>query len=957
MSGHDDQKLTLDRLIHVSLSRKFPPTTFGKLFREFRFKRLAESSDDSQIDMLPLYDNCKSSLLQLGYIFEVVVNDDLNNTFDDLTELFSVYIPKMSGEDRTAIMIYFNQNSDKFSWNSMAQSKKFVEAFESFLSKLSKGNGTQKEDAKMALMVTKFVVNLLNSDYKMPESFKKQVEKFSDYLKSSGFNSSSQYLNRSLNHYSLSVVKKDYQSLNFLNPGPQNSLETSKLLNLKKILWISQQVTVKFTPMNDRFIRIFKGLLNISRVTTSATNTSIAYELSVSLFTCLSLSTRKTEHLWTNTILNKLPQAFKLLKISEAKLTSTLKNVFHNVGYAKNKVTIDRLLRNLCLLQLVKPESFEDIAGNDSSTIKPDPSTEIGSDDLKRNYASIFHTSNPEFVSIEEAGAFKFMDQVSQSIQMMATVSKLVLASIDSFVSNGDSLRLRRLLISLAYNKSVLDFVVLNLSPYDLINKLLSFLDEQVEKKPETEVKSSQFLADNNNDFMDLDLDGDDSSNAQDFFTDFGTVLIFVQYTVFRYNMNLWKFENKEKTLQLLNNASTVNANFYLEKLQDPSSPLNAIINEWIGSFFDNVNTDGISDDLIKKCSLQDYHFIMPRIVEEAVSAYSMSIIDEDTLMGGLEYFYQPFLINNLTTIFRYLVNVSWSKENQGDIITLTKILTKLSVSDEMSPGVKVLHSMVMEIVNDDVYFALQNLNSLSEVENYLEKLHKPNEDSANLKNLIRFVSEGTPVKFELCSVYQIVDSTGLKLDWFYDQLVCLLYSSSQRDESVTHTSREFLRRLDYEVVASLMVYYSSFKTCTTLKSWVTRLNSFNEEKKYGVTYNREASPELEIYDSNEEKRKEEEVKNDDLNTLSVDDNLLGFIKDPDEDIKPEIKSDDAMDVDVKKDGTTEDDEKPNGDKGHSSKVNDDLYNANLLVLIQKNDPKVMNDLVTCILTNLTLIY
>ncbi|QPG77308.1 hypothetical protein FOA43_004716 [Brettanomyces nanus] len=708
---------------------------------------------------------------------------------------------------------------------------------------------------------------------------------------------------------------------------------------------------IKFTLINDKFIRAFKKLLNLSRVTTAATNTSIAYELTVSLFDCLTLSTAKTHRLWVHAILYKLPQALKILKINQAKLSNTLTNTTDAIDFAKNKPLIISLLQNLVSLDLVKPTQLSK-RFSDASVITP-ASSKLSLEELNHDYTSIFHTCNPEFVSLEESGVKEFINKVSESWIQTEMFGKLVLESINSFINNHDNIRLRRLLISLTMNSRIMDYVILQESPYSITKQLIAYLEEQVDVKPDSESKGDQSGQETGAEFMDLDLGDDDSSNAQDFFTDFGTILIFIQYTVFRYNLNLWKFEKDEQTLQLLNNASTVNAKDYLEKLQEPDSELNTIINDWICSLFDNVNSDGISDDLVRKCSIRDYHFIMPRVIEEAVTAYSLSLIDQDSLMGGLEYFYQPFLINNLTTVFRYLVNASWAKENQNDIIALTKILRKLSVCEDMTGEVKILHSMIMEIVNDDLYLALKNLNSLPQVEEYLSKLKTPDEEGVDLRALVNYVNEGTPAKFEVVSVYLIADSIGSELDWFYDQLTLLLET----------TNKEFIDVLNYELIASLMIYYSSFKTCTNLSSWISNLNSFTEKKVGGnLTFNRKSPEKMIIIDAAKEKRLEQDkkkVENDDNNKdnkdSSFDSNFFGFIQEPETEEKPEssieVKPDpDAMDVDTN--------EMINEIKPAAPKEdNHDLFMANLLVLIRYNDPRTVNNLVTRILSNMECLY
>jgi len=950
----------LGKLVSISLKKKFHPLTFGKLYKEYKFRILSGSSG-AEMDLLPLFQNCSSSALQLKYIFEVLITNDLDNTFEDLVNFFTTYLATLKQEDQTAILVYFNQISEDFPWKTLGCHEAFLKALGYFLETFSKSRTLPKNDGKCVLMLTKFVAHILSSGSKIFPQFSQDVSSYLEFLKKDGFNSAYDFLNTSFSNYNLSAVKKGYNSLIVSQTGRQGSLESAKLLKMRKILWLSQQFIVKYSPVNEKLIRAFKRVLNLSTVTTAATNTSIAYEFATSMFDCLLLSTGRTRDAWINAITNKLPVVMKLLKISQAKLAGTLQNIADASNVTPNKKVFIKLLKNLVALDLVKPEHLQRVTPNASITLV---TKNIKIEEAVTTYNNIFHKTNPEFSSIEESGALNFMKTVSQSILYLQTVSKLILDSIRTFINEKDNLRLRRILISLASEKSVLDYVLLERSPYDFIQKLLSYLDQLVDTKPGAEVKSDQFMNENNEDFMDLDLGGDDASNAQEFFTDLGTVLIFVQYAVYRYNMNLWKFEKNDITLQLLNNASTINSNDYLEKLQDPSSELNKIMNKWISSLFNSDNTDGISDDLIKMCSLRDYHFIMPRILEEAIMAYSSCLIDEDSLIGGLEYFYQPFLINNLTTIFRYLVNASWEKEGQNSIITLTKILEKLSKPGEMNDEARILHSMVMENVNDVVFTALENLSGLPQVENYLKQLKKPDPDSADLNGFITYILEGKTAKFELPEVYMIADSIGERLDMFYDELTFIL-STSLNDGGSTRANNRLAEALDYELIASLMVYYSSFKTCTPLKSWVNYLNFFNEKRNLDIVYDRVPSNNLKITNSASRQMKKEKLSDETENITGInvnssfDESLMGFVKDPDEaeqanNIKvkpdPDAMIDDSRSV-LK---SSENELEPKRSKG---KNECDLFIVNLLILIRYNDPKVMNNLITRILSNLECIH
>ncbi|KAF6014557.1 hypothetical protein HII12_001382 [Brettanomyces bruxellensis] len=206
-----------------------------------------------------------------------------------------------------------------------------------------------------------------------------------------------------------------------------------------------------------------------------------------------------------------------------------------------------------------------------------------------------------------------------------------------------------------------------------------------------------------------------------------------------------------------------------------------------------------------------------------------------------------------------------------------------------------------------------------------------------------------------------IADSIGERLDMFYDELTFIL-STSTKDGGNSHVNNRLAEALDYELIASLMVYYSSFKTCTPLKSWVNHLNYFNEKRNLDIAYDRVPSNNLTITNSASTKLEEETASDSKENITgthtgsSFDESLMGFVKDPEEAEQNNItvKLDpDAMIDDSKEENSLEKIE----EKRDRGKNECDLFIVNLLILIRYNDPKVMNNLITRILSNLECIH
>ncbi|GMF03584.1 unnamed protein product [Ambrosiozyma monospora] len=249
---------------------------------------------------------------------------------------------------------------------------------------------------------------------------------------------------------------------------------------------------------------------------------------------------------------------------------------------------------------------------------------------------------------------------------------------------------------------------------------------------------------------MDLDLGASDSTNIQDFFTDFGAVLIFVQYATSHLCLDPAKVTMNKKVSNILMSSVSVDYYTYLEQSADKSS---SQMNDWIYSLFDSTNTDGISDDLIKSSSIIDYHYMLPEILKEAIVAFKLGVLDEDSLIAGLDYFQQPFLISNLPQMVLFLLNYLWTSAD--DVGIVIKVLTKLSVC-EMNGEAAIMHSLVLTNLSSQLHeklakFAQQN----GLVSAFLQKLPKPRDiPSDSFEGFLNYIVDpAVEANFELVSV------------------------------------------------------------------------------------------------------------------------------------------------------------------------------------------------------------
>ncbi|GME71352.1 unnamed protein product [Ambrosiozyma monospora] len=264
-------ELTLDNLVSISLRKNFHPLTFSKLFKEFKHK-LFTNNPEHGFDMTPLYHNCNANPLQLKYIYEILIKSELNNDFEELIKLFTVHLLRLSKTDQVVILIYFNQIYSEIPWSRLVENEKFLAGFSKYLKVVTLANISLDVDSKYIFMICKFIAHLLSNSTKVDDTFNESILEFLEFLKVKEFDASYEFLNSFYANYSFSTVKNDYQLSTNLQKDMQGPQNNTKILKLKKILWLSQQVTVDFAPMNEKFIKGLKSLLNLSTHPKDKTN-------------------------------------------------------------------------------------------------------------------------------------------------------------------------------------------------------------------------------------------------------------------------------------------------------------------------------------------------------------------------------------------------------------------------------------------------------------------------------------------------------------------------------------------------------------------------------------------------------------------------------------------------------------------------------------------------------------
>lgn len=771
-----DYQLSLSSLLRECLELNYHPITFYKLFKEYRHRL----NTDEEFDITEFYRsiiplNDSNSILKLKYLNEIVIknSDESIDNFNELNSLFRKNLINFRIQDQIIILIYFI-NLETFPSNTLILNS-FINYINLIISK-------KVRSKKLNLLLIKFLklkfIKLLNvNDIQINKNLNNYLnfiqrvlddqnlfKLLSNIIQSIKFKNNFNELSSSSSNVTNELIstngvnyKKSNNNLNIIE-------KNAKLLRLKKILWLSFQMTVKFNNFNkiETFIKSFKSLINLSSMSITMANNTICYELILTTFECLSLNYDKSNYkIWLNFLYNKLPSLIPFLKINQISLINILKNFFKDYKKKINENIKIKFLKKLILNNLIKLNNYNDIIKDFNYEHK-----EILQID-KYEFNLKFNETNPEFNSIEEIDIPNYINKLNLNLNFdnQITFKKLVNMNLLKFIKENEISKLKRLLISLLINDSIYYFIMLENNPYEILKLLIEYLDKinsnkknfnfKVKEGGEEYGNDNNLLFNDNNDDMLIDDDDDLNGNSnknneinlQDYYSDFSFILIFIKLTIYRFKIDLIKLNN------ILNLKDYFNLNYLIgniqfnsnsfkdfKMIQDLSSVINNNMNNWIISLFDSTGNDsdgGISDELIKSSNIKEILIIMPIIIEESIKSYKLNFIDFESLKNGLEYFNQSFLIGSIIGIIKFLINHLWLDLKEEEFKFILKILNELCQS----------HSVIRNKYDDNNDNATSTLSSSSNnnnnASNYIDDDDMDADDLINNKNAMNdFLSE-----------------------------------------------------------------------------------------------------------------------------------------------------------------------------------------------------------------------
>lgn len=281
---------------------------------------------------------------------------------------------------------------------------------------------------------------------------------------------------------------------------------------------------------------------------------------------------------------------------------------------------------------------------------------------------TLFADKTPELEAVDLSQMAQFVAQVPAVLPVMQySFSVALWNTVESLVKQGKGTHLRTLSLVLLLDLQALDIVVLYLSPKVFVHPLVAHLQSY------------------------LGEDGAEDLSFQDTFTDFGCVFLLLIYLFKRYGLSQQLF--------------TGLAAYVLEDLggrptdDGPSSPVldQGTLKKWTQALFYLLS--GLLDELVLQCSVRQCYKLVTEIFRQAFTAHVLGLIDLALFQNGTEYFFQPFLLVPLLSIFGWLEDVLWAAGSDKRLVELVTAVVELMLSPVLGEEARVIHGLIVQYV------------------------------------------------------------------------------------------------------------------------------------------------------------------------------------------------------------------------------------------------------------------
>jgi mediator of RNA polymerase II transcription subunit 5 len=389
---------------------------------------------------------------------------------------------------------------------------------------------------------------------------------------------------------------------------------------------------------------------------------------------------------WKNFIVSRLPKLLANLRFNEEEsLERAILDAFNSlpesvvttisdiiIGNKKQYDLRQSFVKSCILNKLITIHSFQKYFPLDSKINQQTLVNELGQANHELNLQGKFNDTllsiNSEFTSLDESELMEFINSLLVPLEYLELkqleFTQLILKIVDDLISQKDNEKLFRLMISILNNGTILNLIVFNSGPYELLNRLVDYLDQE-------------------------NFNCEDEENFQDQYSYFGVILLTVISIIDTFKLDIDNIDIKDSfVVDYVNNFYLSLGDNLTNKVPDDANQedktiaenYSSLLTDWINALFDDSN-DGLSDDLIKSISIKQMYKLIPIVYQQAIIACKIGKINFSILTGGIDYLTQIFLIPCTISIINWLLNEMLS--NRGDTESLPiKVLYEIIKSN-----------------------------------------------------------------------------------------------------------------------------------------------------------------------------------------------------------------------------------------------------------------------------------
>ena len=646
--------------------------------RQF-WKCLAETGISSQISYLYHFNNLLTKIL--NKVDKVILKLLVNSVFGDYILAVKSKIPdtltNAQKELLHCVVLVGGQLYDKFSNMVLKDDDTVNRIIVKFINKLQKANLPQLS----ALWIELVKKLLTRKQYSQltGESFGSDAAHHHHQhseLKDRAPQHTHHAVSKSLSTTNLSQEKllrytlgKEYVWFRRLMVGWKFNGELSSVLSL---------YILRFIDPKDK-----NNLYLITRRILRANIVSFAFEL-------VNCDSNYVLYNWKNFIVSRLPKLLANLRFSdEDSFEKAILDTFNSlpesvvttisdiiIGSKKQYDLRQSFVKSCILNKLITIHSFQKYFPLDSKINQQVLVNELGQANHELNLQGKFNEKllsiNSEFTSLDESELMEFINSLLVPLEYLelkqVEFTKLILKIVEDLISEKDNEKLFRLMISILNNCTILNLIVFNSGPYELLNRLIDYLDHE-------------------------SFNCEDEENFQDQYSYFGVMLLTVISIIDTFKLDIDSIEIKDSfVVDYVNNFYLSLGDSLTNKVPDDANQedktiaenYSSLLTDWINALFDDSN-DGLSDDLIKSISIKQMYKLIPIVYQQAIIACKIGKINFSILTGGIDYLTQIFLIPCTISIINWLLNEMLSNRSDSESLPIKVLyeIIKSNLGDE----------------------------------------------------------------------------------------------------------------------------------------------------------------------------------------------------------------------------------------------------------------------------------